>query len=497
MNKIKETPKNNKSASGFRAIDFFMLGFGSMIGVGWTVALNDWFSMAGGVIGAVIAFIIGTLMVIPVGLCYGEMTGAMPVSGGTMAFAYRAEGSKLSFLGGWLMALAYIVLLPWEMIYINHIISLLFPVLTSGSPLYVIFGHEVYLGSLLVGIGITSLFVYLNIKGAEISGKLQTRMTSTILLAALIIIVFAFIKADFSNLFPVYSSPVDQEHSGFIQGILSMLVIVPFFMAGFDAIPQAVEDANDDIEPKRISRIIVFTIAAAGLFYVIIMLASGSAIPWKTFANLDTPALAFMFDGVYGDPLGTILYYVTIIGALAGLLSTFNGMFIAATRLLFSMGRSELIPKTFSKKSKSDTPVTAILFAGAATLIGPFFGTSVIAPLTNVGSLSFVLGWLITSYSTLKLRNTEENLHRPIKAGKGKGVIYLSILVSSALAILSVVPSSPGFMSYESLIIFVIWVAIGFIFHYISENTGETISERKRFNIIFRELDTEGTFQEN
>ncbi len=36
MNKVK-----NKN-SGFRMIDFFMLGFGAMIGVGWTVSLNDW-----------------------------------------------------------------------------------------------------------------------------------------------------------------------------------------------------------------------------------------------------------------------------------------------------------------------------------------------------------------------------------------------------------------------------------------------------------------------
>lgn len=497
MNNTENTPIDSKSSSGLRAIDFFMLGFGSMIGVGWTVALNDWFNMAGGVIGAVIAFIIGTLMVIPIGLCYGEMTGAMPVSGGTMAFAYRAEGSKLSFLGGWLMALAYMVLLPWEMIYINHIIGLLFPILTSGSPLYVVFGFEVYLDSLLAGIAITAIMVYLNIKGAEISGKLQTRLTATILIAAAVIVLFALLKADFNNLFPVYSPSQGQEHTSFIQGILSMLVIVPFFMAGFDAIPQAVEDANDDITPKRISRIMIFTIAAAGLFYIVIMIASASAVPWRTFANLESPALAFMFDGIYGDPLGIILYYVTILGALAGLLSTFNGMFIAATRLLFSMGRSELIPKVFSKKSEADTPVTAILFAGAATLIGPFFGTSVIEPLTNVGSLSFVLGWLITSYSTLKLRDKEEDLHRPLKAGKSKIIIYISIIISSGLAVLSLVPNSPGFMSYESLTIFIVWLILGFVFHFISENTGDTISEKKRFKLMFRELEPEGTFQEN
>lgn len=105
-----------KKSSGLKGLDFFMLRFGSMIGVGWTVSLNNWFQTSGGVLGTVLAFLLETLMVIPIGLCYGELTSAMPVSGGAMAFAYRAEGSSFSFLGGWLTSLAYIVLLPWEMI---------------------------------------------------------------------------------------------------------------------------------------------------------------------------------------------------------------------------------------------------------------------------------------------------------------------------------------------------------------------------------------------
>ncbi len=491
--KDKFNNENISSNSGMKAIDFFMLGFGSMIGVGWTVSLNDWFYTSGGVLGTILAFLIGTIMVIPIGLCYGEMTGALPVSGGAMAFAYRAEGSKLSFLGGWLTALAYIVLLPWELIYINHILGILFPILTTGTPLYTIYGFNVYFGQLMTGIMLTIIMVYFNLKGAEISGKLQTRLTITILITAIIIIAFALFKADFSNLTPIYKTVEGENHSSFFGGFISMLVIVPFFMAGFDAIPQAVEDAGDEIPPKQISKIIVFTIAAAGLFYTIIVLSSASAIPWDTFANLDSPALAFMFNRIYENPIGTFLYYLTLIGALAGLLSTYNGMFIAATRLLFSMGRSHLIPEAFSKKSKSDAPIVAIIFCGLATLIGPIFGTSVITPLTNVGSLSFVLGWLITCYSTLTLRKNEKELHRPMKAGEGRFIIKLSIFISAILAILSLIPSSPGFMSYESLIIFIVWLVLGVIFYVISEHTGENITEDERFDLMFQGLDEENS----
>lgn len=187
---------------------------------------------------------------------------------------------------------------------------------------------------------------------------------------------------------------------------------------------------------------------AAGLFYILIIFASASAYPWSEFANLESPALAFMLRGIYSSRVGVLLYYITMFGSLAGLLSTYNGMFIASTRLLYSMGRSKLLPEFFSKKSKTDNPMFAILFCGLATLIGPFFGTSVIGPLTNVGSLSFVMGWFITSYSTWKLRRFEGDLKRPIKAGKDMKIILLSLGISGLLILLSVIPGSPGFMSY-------------------------------------------------
>ena len=36
--------------------DYFMLGFGSMVGVGWCVAINNWISAGGGVLITVISF---------------------------------------------------------------------------------------------------------------------------------------------------------------------------------------------------------------------------------------------------------------------------------------------------------------------------------------------------------------------------------------------------------------------------------------------------------
>ena len=122
-------------------------------------------------------------------------------------------------------------------------------------------------------------------------------------------IFFLLIRADFNNIKPIYAVVEGYDHRSFFDGFISMLVIVPFFLAGFDAIPQAIEDAESDIKSQTISKIIIFTIIAAGLFiftiiaaglfYVAIILSSGLARNWQDFARLETPPLAFMFRNVY------------------------------------------------------------------------------------------------------------------------------------------------------------------------------------------------------
>ena len=71
-------------------LDFFMLGFGSMVGVGWAVSSNSWIAQAGGPIPAFIGFLIATLLLIPIGLCHGELLATLPIGGGVMVYTDKA-----------------------------------------------------------------------------------------------------------------------------------------------------------------------------------------------------------------------------------------------------------------------------------------------------------------------------------------------------------------------------------------------------------------------
>ena len=58
-------------ARKLRLRDYFALAFGTMIGVGWLVLMDDWLGR-GGPFGAMLAFGIGGVLLLPVGRPAGK-----------------------------------------------------------------------------------------------------------------------------------------------------------------------------------------------------------------------------------------------------------------------------------------------------------------------------------------------------------------------------------------------------------------------------------------
>ena len=66
--------------------DVLALAFGAMIGWGWVVMTGHWIITAGS-LGAVLAFIVGGLAIVCVGLTYAELAAAMPEAGGEHVYS--------------------------------------------------------------------------------------------------------------------------------------------------------------------------------------------------------------------------------------------------------------------------------------------------------------------------------------------------------------------------------------------------------------------------
>jgi len=63
-----------------RGREYFTLAFGSMVGVGWMVVIDDWLTR-GGAACAMLGFLIGGTALLPIAYVYGRLTERMPDAG--------------------------------------------------------------------------------------------------------------------------------------------------------------------------------------------------------------------------------------------------------------------------------------------------------------------------------------------------------------------------------------------------------------------------------
>ena len=432
------------------------LGLGSIIGVGWVVVAGDWL-IRGGPLGAILGFILGGLMLTVIGLSYAELTPAIPVAGGEVAFAYKAFGSGLSFLTSWFLTFAYISLCPFEAVAIGWLIEYLIPGLKSKS-LYTVGGYPVSFLSIVAGIALTLFIIILNYCGVKNSARFQTMATILIFVCVAAFALIALLRGNFSNMQPLFAGT--GTGTAVLGSIIAILGIVPFFYSGFDTIPQGAEESAKGINPKDLGKAVIASIIIAAVFYAVVILALSICMPWQKTISYEMPT-ASAFQTAFGYAWATKLM---LLAALFGLITSFNGFFIAATRVLFATGRAGLLSGWFGDVSeKYHTPKNAILFVGLITLIGPFIGRSSLLPIVNVASLAFISGWFITCLSAVRLRITAPDMSRPYKV-RNKAIFYLGAVIAGIIIFLMLFPGTPAQLQWPlEYIILGIWMFMGYV----------------------------------
>src|SRR5215831_1102216 len=109
-------------ARQLRLIDYFALGFGTMVGTGWLVVMDN-ILHRGGPLGAILGFTAGALMLLPIGHVYGRLVKRIPDAAGEVAYTARVFPSAISFVTGWMMFLAYLLTCPFEALAAGRFVS--------------------------------------------------------------------------------------------------------------------------------------------------------------------------------------------------------------------------------------------------------------------------------------------------------------------------------------------------------------------------------------
>lgn len=472
---------------GISVFDFFTIGFGAIVGVGWAVIVNSWMSSSGGPIPAAAGFLLTLILVLPVAMCYAELSPMLPVAGSSVAFGYRAFGEKTAFISGWSAIMAFAAVLPWEAIYINDILAMIIPGIQEGPILYYIAGSPIYLRSLLVGEACALLIFAINWFGAKSSAVFQKVLCIILLASIVLTILCCAFRFDFGNLMPVYQNVGVGSHDSFFGGVVAMFAIAPFFIFGFETIPQGIEDVAGSV--KSVGKVIFISMIMAGITYALILFFVGGAYPWQESAFLDTPAAGNVLKLIYPGAVGEGLYLFILIGVIAGLMTTWNAFFIATPRLVMGLGRAHLLPAKFAEMNeKHGTPGFALICSGIFSCIGPFLGTAVISTLTSMTSVALMVCWFNDTRALIRLRRTEPDLLRPYRLRGGKFIAGVGVAVCVILFIMCILPMSPAYVGNAGICVIIAWGLLGLIFYKGNSKKRNAVSAQEKYDTLFANM---------
>ena len=421
--------------------DFFSLGFGTMIGVGWLVVMDDWL-MRGGPLGAILGFAIGGAVLLPIGYVYGRLVQTMPDAAGEIAYSAAVFPRSISFATGWMMLLAYYIVCPWEAVAIGRIAGYLFPALNS-LELYRIAGKPVYLPHLVIGLALTMFLTALNYRGIRLSASFQNWATFGVITLVLSFVTAGSRHGSIENFSPMFSGPA-------LISVLLVLQIVPYFMTGFESIGKASEEAHKDFQPRRFMVAILLAIVVGVAFYVTVIAAVAYVAPWQTIVH-ERFATAVAFERAMGSQW---IVRVIMTAALLSLLKVFNGNLVAASRLLFALGRRGLADKRLGYVHPSNrTPSIAVVCIGIATALVMLAGESLLVPISEVGSLASALGWMASCAAYLRIR----------PSFIGRAAASTGLLVTSLMILMKLLPSVPGHFSGYEWSALALWIVVGLL----------------------------------
>ncbi|PSL00840.1 amino acid/polyamine/organocation transporter (APC superfamily) [Murinocardiopsis flavida] len=428
--------------------DVLALAFGAMIGFGWVVLSGEFLNGAGS-LGAALAFVIGGGIVCLVGLTYAELVSAMPKAGGEHNYALRGLGAHGGFVASWGIVLGYLTVVAFEAVALPETVLYLVPDLKAGY-LWTIAGYDVYATWAAVGSVSAVLITALNYIGIRPASVFQMVAVLFLVAVGAALLLGSFVGGSAANMSPLFS--------GGVGGLVGVLVATPFLFVGFDVIPQSAEEIK--LPYRQVGRILVISVACATAWYILIMLTVSSALSREGLKGAQLASADGMAALWGSQAMGNVL----IIGGIAGILTSWNAFLIGASRLLYAMAVSGMVPAWFGRlHPKYRTPSNALLFLGGLSVLAPLFGDQMLSWLVNAGGINIVVAYAVVAMSFLALRRREPGMERPFRIPAGAVVGGLALVLSLGLGSLYL-PGMPAALSWPEWLIVGVWWLLGAVF---------------------------------
>ena len=332
-------------------------------------------------------------------ISYGRMARAYPSAGSAFTYVGQEIHPALGYVTGWSMVMDYML---------NPMICIIWcsqqaHVFAPGIPYWT------------WAIFFAVVFTLLNIQGVKTSARVNSGLA-----AAMGVVIAIFFVAAARYIFGhphdgtgFFTRPFYDPQMWNAKAVLGGTSIAVLTYIGFDGISTLSEEAEN---PRRnILYATVLTCLVIGILSAVEVYVAQLVWPAsRPFPNIDT---AFVHvAGEAWKPLFAIVGFTLLIANFGSGM----GAQIGAARLLFGMGRSNALPKSFfgAVDPKHHVPRNNVLFVGAIALAGAFivsYGLG--AEMLNFGALIAFMGVNAAAFMRYFVREREKkftNLFPPV-----------------------------------------------------------------------------------
>jgi amino acid transporter/nucleotide-binding universal stress UspA family protein len=385
-------------------LEAMTLGGGTMIGAG--IFILPGLAAEGAGPASAISFVIAGFVALLAALSLAELATGMPIAGGSYHYVNRGLGGVFGSIVGWGMWTGLMFASAFYMIgfgqYIVGPLSFL-----SGRALVVLLG--------LVGLG---LIVGINFYGTEESSGAQNLMIGAEVVVILVYVAFGVFFVDPANF-------RDFAPTG-PTGIITTTGTVFVTYLGFEIIATV---AGEIKRPgKLIPLTMVLSVVSVTALYAVIMLITTGVVPYQELGGSLVPVsdvAAITMFGVVG------VAAITFAAAIAAISSS-NSSILAASRVVFAMGRDGLMSERLNvTHDRFNTPHRAIIATGVVTGLLVLAGLRVqeiVALLAQVASFSFLVTYGLVHISLVVFRRADPDEYDP--EFEIPGIIYPAVPVA-------------------------------------------------------------------
>jgi len=329
---------------------------------------------------AIFAYLICSVTVALIFLCYAEVGSRITRSGGSYAYIEEAFGPFVGFIAstlywfGWgILADAAITLIMVESL------AILFPILEQTIP------RAIFIITLL------AFLSTVNIRGVKAGVNLFIFNTLAKLVPLLLLLVVGLFAMNLDNLvipeWPTASS-------------LAAATVILFY--AFTGAESALCTSGEIKNPARTVPLgLLFGLCGVLLLYVGLQTVSQGVLGAELANNTKAPLVAVATE-VFGDWGGKML----IAGAVISIYSALSGEMLAAPRVIFASAQDGNLPKFLSRvHPKYKTPYVAIIFIAIIIVVFALSGSFKTLAIVATGSILLI--YLAVSLAVLRLRQRD------------------------------------------------------------------------------------------